>query len=108
MATQDVLDVPEIVVHVDRELHDGETLGRLRVIALDGMKSPGEIALYLSDCATVILGDALWGVVSSMILLELVDFIETAFRIEVKPIDYVPENFSSVRKIINLVVRLKG
>jgi uncharacterized cupin superfamily protein/glyoxylase-like metal-dependent hydrolase (beta-lactamase superfamily II) len=55
------LDVPEIAVHVDRELHDGETLGRMRIIALDGMKSPGEIALHLADCATVILGDALWG-----------------------------------------------
>ena len=48
-------------------------------------------------------GDALWGVVSSMILLELVDFLETAFRIEVKPIDYVPENFGTIDGIARFV-----
>jgi glyoxylase-like metal-dependent hydrolase (beta-lactamase superfamily II) len=56
-----VLDVPEMKVKIDRELSDGEVLGRARVVQLEGMKSPGEFALYIADCSTVIVGDALWG-----------------------------------------------
>jgi uncharacterized cupin superfamily protein len=55
------LDIPEMKVHVDRQLHDGDTLGRVRVVQLEGMKSPGELALDLEDAGTVIVGDALWG-----------------------------------------------
>jgi glyoxylase-like metal-dependent hydrolase (beta-lactamase superfamily II) len=55
------LDAAEMKIAIDRELHDGETLGRARVVALDGMKSPGEFGLYIADCSTVIVGDALWG-----------------------------------------------
>lgn len=55
------LDVPEMQVTVDRELRDGDLLGRGRVVALDGMKSPGEFGLYVADCETLIVGDALWG-----------------------------------------------
>ncbi len=55
------LDVPEIKVKVDRELVEGDRIGRVTVVQLDGMKSPGEFALYLEDSATVIVGDALWG-----------------------------------------------
>jgi uncharacterized cupin superfamily protein len=55
------LDVPEIKVKVDRELHDGDVIGRARVVQLEGMKSPGEFGLHLADCETVIVGDALWG-----------------------------------------------
>lgn len=54
-------DIPEMSVHVDRPLTDGDSVGRGKVVALDGMKSPGEFALYLADCAAVIVGDALWG-----------------------------------------------
>src|SRR5579872_710890 len=55
------LDIPEIKVKVDRPLREGDRIGRLTVVQLDGMKSPGEFALYLEDSATVIVGDALWG-----------------------------------------------
>lgn len=55
------LDVPEIKVKVDRQLGDGDRIGRVRVVQLQGMKSPGEFGLFLEDCATVIVGDALWG-----------------------------------------------
>lgn len=55
------LDAPEIEIHVDRQLHDGDKIGRAEIIQLEGMKSPGELALYLEDCNTVIVGDALWG-----------------------------------------------
>jgi uncharacterized cupin superfamily protein len=48
-------------VRVDRALRDGDSAGRAEVVQLEGMKSPGEFALYLADCATVIVGDALWG-----------------------------------------------
>jgi len=55
------LDVPEMQVKVDRKLRDGDVVGRAAVVQLEGMKSPGEFALYLEDCETVIVGDALWG-----------------------------------------------
>jgi glyoxylase-like metal-dependent hydrolase (beta-lactamase superfamily II) len=55
------LDAAEMKVTVDRELRDGDTLGRARVVQLEGMKSPGEFGLFLADCSTVIVGDALWG-----------------------------------------------
>jgi len=55
------LDVPEINVKVDRELVEGDRIGRVTVVQLDGMKSPGEFGLHLEDSATVIVGDALWG-----------------------------------------------
>ena len=55
------LDVREMNVKVDRQLNDGDVIGRARVVQLAGMKSPGEFGLYLADCATVIVGDALWG-----------------------------------------------
>jgi len=49
------------------------------------------------------LDDPLWGVVSSMVLLELVYFLETAYRIEVLPLDYVPENFATLACIARFV-----
>jgi acyl carrier protein len=52
--------------------------------------------------------DSLWGVVSSMALLELVDFIEAAFRIEVKPLDYVPDNFGTLACITRFVAGRTG
>jgi glyoxylase-like metal-dependent hydrolase (beta-lactamase superfamily II) len=55
------LDVPEMKVTVDRALRHGDRLGRLTVVQLEGLKSPGEFGLYLADCETVIVGDALWG-----------------------------------------------
>ncbi len=39
---------------------------------------------------------------------ELRILCERKFGVQISDDDYVPENFSSVRKIINLVVRLKG
>lgn len=56
------LDAAEMSVTVDRHLREGESIGRARVLQLEGLKSPGEFALYLADCGTVIVGDALWGV----------------------------------------------
>lgn len=55
------LDAQEMTVNIDRRLRDGDTLGRVRVVQFEGMKSPGEFGLYLADCSTVIVGDALWG-----------------------------------------------
>ncbi len=54
-------DAAEMRVKSDRELHEGDSVGRARVLELDALKSAGEIALHLADCATVIVGDALWG-----------------------------------------------
>lgn len=46
---------------VDRELADGESLGAAVVVELDGLKTPGEFALFFADRQTVVLGDAMWG-----------------------------------------------
>jgi uncharacterized cupin superfamily protein len=55
-------DVPSLGVAADRELLDGETICGARVLALEGLKSPGEFALHLRDRGAVVVGDALWGV----------------------------------------------
>jgi uncharacterized cupin superfamily protein len=46
---------------VDRRLNDGEELAGARVIALEGLKTAGEIALLFRKQRTVVVGDALWG-----------------------------------------------
>jgi uncharacterized cupin superfamily protein len=48
-------------VKVDRTLADGDLICGARVIALDGMKSPQEIALAWDAKRTVLVGDAIWG-----------------------------------------------
>jgi glyoxylase-like metal-dependent hydrolase (beta-lactamase superfamily II) len=55
------LDAPEMQVAIDRQLRDNDQLDRVRIVQLEGMKSPGEVGLYVADCETVIVGDALWG-----------------------------------------------
>lgn len=54
-------DAASLAGPVDCELRDGDTFGEATVVALDGFKTPGEIALYYPGRATVVLGDALWG-----------------------------------------------
>ena len=54
-------DADQLNVGVTQRLGDDELFHSWRVIALDGFKSPGEIALYSSTRRTVILGDSLWG-----------------------------------------------
>lgn len=55
------LDVPMLSGPVDRDLAHGDAIGALRVVSLDGMKSPGECALYLASQSCVFVGDALLG-----------------------------------------------
>ena len=55
------LDIPEIKAKVDRPLREGDRIGRVTVVQLEGMKSPGEFGLSLDEGETVIVGDALWG-----------------------------------------------
>lgn len=54
-------EAPLLDIPLDRALHDGEEIGALRVIALEGMKTPGEIALRFREGDAVIVGDAVWG-----------------------------------------------
>ena len=55
-------DAPLLSGPVDRVLRDGEEpFPGARVIAFDGLKSPGEIALSLPGSRAAIVGDALWG-----------------------------------------------
>lgn len=45
----------------------------------------------------------LWRAVSSLTLLELVAFVEERFAITVRPIDFAPQNFSSLSTIARFV-----
>jgi len=47
--------------------------------------------------------DNLWQQVGSLDLLLLVEFIETRFEIRVQPIDFAPQNFSSLAAIAKFV-----
>ncbi len=53
-------DAPEMKVHVDRVLRDGDDVAGWRVIMFDGFKTRGELALVRNRVA--ITGDAFWGV----------------------------------------------
>lgn len=48
-------------IAVDRVLADGDVLCGATVIALAGVKTPGEFALHFRDLDTILVGDALWG-----------------------------------------------
>lgn len=54
-------DCAEMPFTVDRLLRDGDTIGDARVIALEGLKTAGEFALFIASQRTVLVGDALWG-----------------------------------------------
>ena len=55
-------DAPLLSGPVDQLLHDGDhPFDGADVIALDGLKSPGEIAISLRGSRAAIVGDALWG-----------------------------------------------
>jgi acyl carrier protein len=53
--------------------------------------------------AQIDTGDNLWQQVTSLDLLLLVEFIETRFEIRVQPIDFAPQNFSSLAAIAKFV-----
>jgi uncharacterized cupin superfamily protein/glyoxylase-like metal-dependent hydrolase (beta-lactamase superfamily II) len=55
-------DAPLLSGPVDRILHEGDKVfPDIAIIELEGLKSPGEIALHLRDHKTAIVGDSLWG-----------------------------------------------
>jgi uncharacterized cupin superfamily protein/glyoxylase-like metal-dependent hydrolase (beta-lactamase superfamily II) len=60
-------DADSLNVTVDRRLGDGDEICCATVIALDGLKTPGEFALHLRDRRTVVVGDALWGAPAGML-----------------------------------------
>ena len=45
----------------------------------------------------------LWRQISSLTLLQLVAFVEQKFAIQVKPIDFAPQNFASIAAIAAFV-----
>jgi len=56
------LDAPLLSGPVDRVLRDGEeAFAGATVIALSGLKSPGEFALHFRRHRAALVGDALWG-----------------------------------------------
>jgi len=55
-------DARLLAVPPDRELADGDAICGGTVVALGGLKTPGEIALHFAGRdRTVVVGDALWG-----------------------------------------------
>lgn len=50
----------------------------------------------------------LWLEVNSLTLLELVTYVEQQFAITVRPIDFAPQNFSSIDAIARLVMRRRA
>jgi uncharacterized cupin superfamily protein len=54
-------EAPLLAGPVDRLLQPGERFAGAKVIALEGLKTPGEIALHWLEPNTVLVGDALWG-----------------------------------------------
>lgn len=54
-------DAALLNVKVDRRLREDDLLLGARVLTFDGLKTPGEIALWLRERRTAIVGDALWG-----------------------------------------------
>jgi uncharacterized cupin superfamily protein len=55
-------DAASFETAVDRVLGDGDEICGATVVALEGLKTPGEIALFFPSLAqTVLVGDALWG-----------------------------------------------
>lgn len=54
-------DAAEMSVTPDRTVDDGDDVFGWRVVRFDGMKSPGEFALFRASDRTAIAGDAFWG-----------------------------------------------
>jgi uncharacterized cupin superfamily protein len=54
-------DAPLLTVKVDRQLREDDLILGARVLTFTGLKTSGEIALWLRDPQTAIVGDALWG-----------------------------------------------
>ncbi len=55
------VDAPLFGLSIDRTVRDGDEIHGARIIALDGLKTAGEFALYFPERRTVVVGDALWG-----------------------------------------------
>jgi acyl carrier protein len=50
----------------------------------------------------------LWLEINSLTLLELVVYVEQKFAITVRPIDFAPQNFSSIDAIARFVLRQRA
>jgi acyl carrier protein len=50
----------------------------------------------------------LWLEINSLTLLELVSYVEQRFAITVRPIDFAPQNFSSIDAIARFVLRRRS
>lgn len=48
---------------------------------------------------------SIWEEIDSLSLLELVEYLENRFGFRVAPIDFIPENFGSIRRIATFVSR---
>ena len=57
---------------------------------------------------TLELDAEIWQVIGSLDMLELVEFLERQFTLTVHPLEFVPENFSSLRRIVEFTRRRLG
>jgi acyl carrier protein len=58
--------------------------------------------------ARIATAQNLWLEINSLTLLELVVYVEQKFAITVRPIDFAPQNFSSIDAIAQFVVRRRA
>lgn len=47
--------------------------------------------------------EPVWDVVGSLTLLDLVSYLEQEFQIAVRPVDFVPRNFSTIARMARFV-----
>jgi uncharacterized cupin superfamily protein len=65
---------------VDRTVQPGDIFAGAVVIGLEGLKTPGEIALHWADRRAVLVGDALWGSPAGAVKLMPDDKLEDPAR----------------------------
>lgn len=72
---------------------------RIRAFLLENAPDRAEVIAALE------LDAEIWQVFGSLDMLELVEYLEREFAIAVHPLEFVPENFSSLRRIIDFAER---
>ena len=58
-----------------------------------------------SAIATLDLDAEVWEIFGSLDMLELVEYLEREFSITVHPLEFVPENFSSLKRMVDFTER---
>jgi hypothetical protein len=60
------------------------------------------------DIFRMAVDDDVWQVVGSMTLMDLVSYLEAEFAFRVRPVDFVPANFSTLARMTKFVASRRG